>query len=42
LGVSNLFDKKFFTQAFGCAAGVTTAIYPEAGRAVTAALRVRF
>jgi iron complex outermembrane receptor protein len=42
LGVSNLFDKKFFTQAFGCAAGVTTAIYPEAGRAVTAALRMRF
>ena len=42
LGVSNLFDKKFFTQAFGCAAGVTTAIYPEAGRAVKAALRMRF
>lgn len=42
LGVANLLDKKYFTQAFGCAAGSTTAIYPEAGRAVTAALRVRF
>ena len=42
LGVSNLLDKKYFTQAFGCAAGVTTSIYPEAGRAVTAAMRVRF
>ncbi len=42
LGVSNLFDRKFYTQAFGCAAGVTTFIYPEPGRAVTAALRVKF
>jgi iron complex outermembrane recepter protein len=42
LGVANLFDKKFFTQAFGCAAGVTTAIYPEAGRAITAAVRMQF
>jgi iron complex transport system substrate-binding protein len=39
LGVANLFDRKYFTQAFGCAAGVTTSIYPEAGRAITAALR---
>jgi iron complex outermembrane recepter protein len=42
LGIANLFDRKYFTQAFGCAAGVTTAIYPETGRAVTAAMRVRF
>ena len=42
VGVSNLFDKRYFTQAFGCAAGATAAIYPEAGRAVTAALRVKF
>jgi iron complex outermembrane receptor protein len=42
LGVTNLFDRKFFTQAFGCAAGVTTAIYPESGRAVTAVLRMQF
>jgi iron complex outermembrane receptor protein len=42
LGVTNLADRKFFTQAFGCAAGVTTSIYPEAGRAFTAAARVSF
>ena len=42
LGFANLFDRKFYTQAFGCSAGVTTAIYPEPGRAVTAALRVKF
>lgn len=42
LGITNLFDRKFYTQAFECAAGVTSAIYPEAGRAVNAALRVRF
>jgi iron complex outermembrane receptor protein len=42
LGVANLFDRKYFTQAFGCAAGVTTSIYPEAGRAITAALRMGF
>jgi iron complex outermembrane receptor protein len=42
LGVANLFDRQHYTQAFGCVAGVTTAIYPEPGRAITAALRVRF
>lgn len=42
LGLANLFDRKFYTQAYGCAAGVTTSIYPEPGRAVTAALRVKF
>jgi iron complex outermembrane receptor protein len=42
LGITNLFDRKFYTQAYGCAAGVTTAIYPEAGRAAIAALRVKF
>jgi iron complex outermembrane recepter protein len=42
LGVANIFDKKYFTQAFGCVAGVTTSIYPEAGRAYTAAVRWRF
>ncbi len=42
LGVANLSDKKYYTQAFGCAGGVTSSIYPEAGRAVTAAVRVRF
>ena len=42
LGIANLFDRKFYTQAYDCAAGVTTSIYPEPGRAVTAALRVKF
>ena len=41
LGVANLSDRKYFTQAFACAGGVPTSIYPEAGRAVTAALRVQ-
>jgi len=42
LGIANLFDRRYYTQAFGCAAGVTDAIYPEAGRAFTAAARVSF
>ena len=42
LGVNNLFDRDHYTQAFGCDSGVTTSIYPEAGRTFTAALRVSF
>lgn len=42
LGVTNLFDSQYYTQAFSCAAGVTGGIYPEAGRVVTASVRVRF
>jgi iron complex outermembrane receptor protein len=42
LGVTNLADRKYYTQAFGCATNVTTSIYPEAGRAFTAAVRVKF
>ena len=42
LAVANLFDRRYYTQAFGCAAGATTSIYPEPGRTVTAALRVKF
>jgi iron complex outermembrane receptor protein len=42
LAVANLFDRRYYTQAFGCAAGATTSIYPEAGRAFTAAARVTF
>lgn len=42
LGLSNLLDAKYYTQAFTCTAGVTNGIYPEAGRAVTAAVRVAF
>ena len=47
LGIANLTDHKYYTQAFPqafqCAASpVTTAIYPEAGRTVTASLRIKF
>jgi iron complex outermembrane recepter protein len=42
LGVGNLFDRKFYTQAFRCTAGVTTSIYPEAGREVSAAVKIAF
>jgi len=42
LGVTNLFDRKYFTQAFGCAGGQVTSIYPEAGRAFTASARFQF
>lgn len=42
LGVSNLFDRNFYTQAFTCVSGVTNGIFPEAGRAFTATARVRF
>lgn len=42
VGIANLTDSKYYTQAFGCAAGVTTAIYPEAGRTITASVRYRF
>ena len=41
LGVANLTDRKYFTQAFGCsAAGETGAIYPEPGRMFTTAVRL--
>lgn len=42
LGVSNLTDRKYYSQAFSCTAGVTSSIYPEAGRVFTAAVRVNF
>jgi iron complex outermembrane receptor protein len=42
LGVTNLLDHKYYTQAFGCVNGTTTSIYPEAGRAITASARVQF
>jgi len=43
LGIANLGDRKYYTQAFGCtAAGVTTSIYPEAGRTVTASMMFKF
>jgi len=43
LGIANLTDRKYYTLAFGCtAAGVATAIYPDAGRTFTASVRYRF
>jgi iron complex outermembrane receptor protein len=42
LGIANLTDHKYYTQAFSCVAGVTNGIYPEAGRTVTASLRYKF
>jgi iron complex outermembrane recepter protein len=42
LGVVNLTDKKYFTQAFSCVSGVTNSIYPEAGRSFVASVRVGF
>lgn len=40
LRVNNATDKKYYTQAYGCAGGVPTSIYPEAGRNVVLSLRV--
>lgn len=43
LGITNLTDRKYYAQAFGCTpAGVTTSIYPEAGRTITASVLYRF
>ncbi|WP_051360266.1 TonB-dependent receptor [Candidatus Symbiobacter mobilis] len=42
LGVDNLFDTRYATQAFQCANGETQGIYPEAGRTLSAGLRVGF
>ena len=42
LGVSNLMDQTYYTQAYTCAGNVTTDIYPEPGRVVQASLKVQF
>ncbi len=42
LGVKNLADTKYYTQAFTCTAGVTNGVYPEPGRAVTASVQFKF
>lgn len=42
LGIANLADEKYYTYAYGCTGGVTGGIYPEAGRTVSASLRVKF
>lgn len=41
-GVSNLLDRKYYTQAYRCSNGLTEGIYPEAGRTFNAGLRVSF
>lgn len=41
-GVNNLFDRRYYTQAYTCAGGVTTDMYPEAGRTFVASLRMSF
>lgn len=41
LGINNVTDKKYYTQAYGCdVSGVPTSIYPEAGRNVVLSVRV--
>ncbi len=42
LGITNLANRKFYTQAFACANGAVTSIYPDPGRAVTASVRLHF
>ncbi len=42
LGVTNLFDRSYYTLAFGCSGGRPLSVYPEAGRAWVASLRARF
>ncbi len=42
LGVANLGGRKYYTQAFSCTAGEVNAIYPEAGRSLSASLRLAF
>lgn len=42
LGVKNLADTKYYTLAYGCAAGVPTSLYPEPGRSVTASVQFSF
>lgn len=42
VGLRNVFDRKYYTQAFACTDGVTNSVYPESGRAATVALRIKF
>jgi iron complex outermembrane recepter protein len=42
LALNNLTDTKYYTQAFSCVNGAVSSIYPEAGRAVTASVRLQF
>ena len=42
VGVNNLLGNSYYTRAFVCTGGITNGIYPEAGRAFTASLRIKF
>ena len=42
VAVHNLTDARYYTLAYTCTGGVTGGIYPEAGRTVSAAIRVSF
>lgn len=42
VGVTNLGNTKYYTQAFKCEQGSVAGIYPEAGRAITASVRLHF
>lgn len=43
VGINNLADSKYYTQAYTCSAGnVTDGIYPEPGRAMTASVKLKF
>lgn len=42
VGLNNLTGAKYYTQAFSCVGGVVSSIYPEAGRAATASVRLHF
>ncbi|MEO5698075.1 MAG: TonB-dependent receptor [Burkholderiaceae bacterium] len=41
-GVDNLANRRYYTQAFACVNGTVESIYPEAGRTLTASLRLHF
>ena len=42
LAIDNLTDARYYTLAFACVNGAVSSIYPEAGRAATASLRLHF
>lgn len=42
VGVNNVTDQKYYTQAYSCSGGVVGGIYPEAGRTVHASLRLSY
>lgn len=42
LGITNLFDRRYATQAVACSGGQPTSLYPEAGRGFNGSVRVSF